>query len=109
MNDKYDGVRRLFQAATGKNTHLPSDDEYRAQIPALVDAEMAGENIASLFPDLLAHLDTCPTCDAEYAALLELAMAEEGGELPQPNNFPPLRLPGKVAFQRLVRQIAQSI
>jgi hypothetical protein len=110
MSDEQEGVNRLFRAIEGLDSAAEADHEkYLAGLSSLVEAEMAGENIASLYPEILAHLDTCVSCGAEYSALLELAMAEARGEIPQPATFPPLRLPRPIAIQQLVRRIVEAL
>lgn len=108
MSDETEGLSRLFRAAGGE--HNPADcDECRAHLPSLVEAEMAGEDVSKLYSQALAHLDTCADCDEEYAALLDLALAEERGELPQPTTYPALKLPRAIRMQRVVRQVAQAV
>ncbi len=107
-DNQADGLNRLFRAVSGE--HDPAFcDECRALLPELVEAEMAGEDVAALYPTVLDHLDTCADCDAEYAVLLDLALTEERGELPQPATYPDLKLPQPVLVRRFVRRLAQAV
>lgn len=107
MSDVPESLNRLFRATSGE--HSPADcDEYRAWLPSLVDDEMAGKETTRLYPQVLAHLDTCAECDEEYAALLDLALMEERGQLPQPATYPEVKLPRQIRLQRLVQQIART-
>ena len=110
MSNKRDGLARLRRAMSELNED-PSvtHDDYLAQLPALVEAEMAGADIRRLYPELLAHLDWCAGCEAEYAALLDLALAEARGALTAPAKYPRLQLPPTVALRQLVRQMAAAI
>jgi hypothetical protein len=111
MNDNDDdGVKRLFRAMEGLDAASSTDHTpYLDRLPALVEAEMAGEAVAVQFADLLSHLDGCFECSEEYAALLDLALAEARGELPQPASYPPLRLPTQLAIQQLVGRVAEAL
>jgi len=50
---------------TGCEQGLELIDEY-------VELELAGEDPASRFPGLAAHLRTCPGCRVDYEGLLDL-------------------------------------
>lgn len=108
MSDMPEGLNRLFRAASSE--HNPEGcDECRGWLPSFVEAETAGEDVSLLYPQVLAHLDTCADCDEEYAALLDLALMEAQGQLPQPGEYAELRLPRPLRLRRLVRQITQAV
>lgn len=100
-------LTRLFRAVGAE--HDPAAcDECRAQLPSFVEAEMAGEDAAALYPTVMDHLATCADCDAEYATLLDLLMKDAAGELPEPATYPKAKLPSALRLRRLARKIAQS-
>jgi len=81
MDSENDKVNRLFQAVDGG-----ADLDHEgclALLAVYVEAQRAGENAGNLYPQVVRHLDTCEACDAEYAALLDLAIAEERGLIPR--------------------------
>lgn len=59
-----------------------SCEERQTLLPACVEAELRGENVAERFPDLWQHLLICDACGSIYADLLEVTMLEEAGQLP---------------------------
>jgi hypothetical protein len=70
---------------------LPPESECAAYLPRLasyVDAQLAGEDYLSRYPDIAIHLDTCLACADSYARLydLEIALAQEA--LPTPKVMP---------------------
>ena len=108
MTDLPEWANRLAQATD----HPPDDSacaECQAWLPALVDAELAGGDVASLYPKTLAHLSGCENCDATYAAMLDLALAEAEGRLPQPASYPEVQLPPQVQLRRLTGQLLDTI
>jgi len=71
---------------------LPDDglpcDECRAWLPAYVDAEICGLSDHQHFLPVKRHLLLCPGCAAAYLELLELALAEEQGQLRRLTRYP---------------------
>jgi hypothetical protein len=93
MSDEQAKLGRLFRAADGLKAMEPAGHEvYLAQLAEFVESELAGENLAARYANLLAHLDVCVSCSAEYAALLDLAIAEQNGLLAEGQGMPALRL-----------------
>lgn len=78
-------VFRLGNAVWNDTAETFGHEACRAALPALVDAELAGEAIAKLFPNVKHHLDRCDGCAFEYAELLDVALAAQRGALPQPD------------------------
>ena len=58
-------------------------DQLQALLPALVDSEIAGEDLSVRFPLALAHFAQCPDCAEEYRALCEVARLEAQHRLPE--------------------------
>jgi len=107
-------AEKLARAILGEGSTDLSHEECRAVLPAYVDAEMGGERVANKFPRVKRHLDVCEGCSAQYAELLEVALAEQAGEIPvsavvpQPDLTFLLDLPGfsrKIAT-RILRTIS---
>lgn len=83
-----DELLHLARAVAGVHDPAMSCDECQAWLPTYVDAEIGGLAVGQLYPDVKRHLDLCPVCEAEYLEMLELALAEDAGELPVPERFP---------------------
>lgn len=79
--DKPEPVQRLGDALWGPVETDISHDECRAALPQFVEAQVAGEDAAAQFPRVQRHLDHCEDCGEEYALLVDLELAEQGGEL----------------------------
>lgn len=77
MTDSRDNARRLFRAV--QDTESAEHEACRAVLAAYVEAQVAGQDADSLYPNVQAHLDTCEDCDAEYAIMVDLARGEERG------------------------------
>lgn len=52
------------------------------RVPAYVDRELAGAEVAREMPDLQRHLALCRDCHEEYEALRDLAQLDAGDGLP---------------------------
>jgi hypothetical protein len=52
------------------------------QVPAYVDRELEGADVAQEMPDLHQHLAQCGDCFEEYAALRELVALDASAGLP---------------------------
>ena len=109
------GLQGLAQAMVGADETTMTHDECLSWLPSFVEAEMGGLPAARLYPEVKRHLDGCANCEAEYAQMLELAMAEEAGELPpvasdqQPDLsfIPPLLAPPSLSD--VVRAFARHV
>jgi hypothetical protein len=66
-----DPMERLARALVPPDDDI-GHDESQAQLPAYVEAEMRGVNVAQRFPQLTRHLHHCDECAALHAELLEL-------------------------------------
>jgi hypothetical protein len=97
---------RLFRAA-GSEHDMIQCEECRALLPGYVQAEMEGEDMRHLYPQVASHLDGCIECDGVYAELLDIAASEERDELPKVES-PPFNLPSDLRLRRLTRQIARA-
>lgn len=77
------GVERLRRALAGDDGGL-THDEVLAQLPTYCEAERLGLPVAQQYPELTAHLDTCPSCAQELVALQEALSWQEAGPMPLP-------------------------
>jgi hypothetical protein len=88
-------------------------DECRSWLPGYVDAEVGGLAVAQLYPDVKRHLDLCSECAGEYLEMLELALAEDAGEIPVPERLPTPDLaflsPVPVSLPDYVRSVAEKV
>jgi hypothetical protein len=57
-------------------------------LSAYIEAELDGENAASLYPAVAEHLSTCEECSEEYADLKSILVAERDGTLVDPPTQP---------------------
>jgi hypothetical protein len=78
----------LVRAVLGLPDDHLSCDECQAWLSSYVGAEIAGLSDNPRYRPVKRHLLLCPTCEEAYLELLELALAEEEGRLPQPVHFP---------------------
>jgi hypothetical protein len=105
MSDSGDNARRLLRAlSTGEEV-----GDHAACLAALaefLEAEMADEDVARLFPEVQAHLDICEECDALHTEMLDLLMADELGLIPELDHLPSLRMPREVLVRRWARNAA---
>ncbi len=78
----------LVRAILGMPDHYLSCDACQAWLPGYVDAEVGGLAGDLRYAPVRHHLLLCPSCEEAYLELLELALAEEEGRLPQPARYP---------------------
>jgi len=97
---------RLFRAVGGDPDSIQCE-ECRALLPRYVQAEIEGEDVRHLYSQVASHLDGCIDCDGIYAEMLDIAVSEERGELPEVQPYP-FNLPLVVRLRRLTRQIARA-
>lgn len=81
-------LQRLAGALWNPPAEGLSHEACRAALPQFVDDEIAGERVAETYAEVKHHLDECDSCSAEYAELLDGALAEERGLLPTPQITP---------------------
>jgi hypothetical protein len=108
MSDYDDNARRLLRALSA-GEEAGDHDACLAALAEFVEAEMANEDVARLFPEVQAHLDTCQECDALHAEMLDLLMADEAGLISEPDHLPPLRMPREVLIRRWARDTAGAM
>ncbi|MCI0397404.1 MAG: hypothetical protein L0332_29480 [Chloroflexi bacterium] len=78
-------ARRLVEVLRQR----PDEATHQAALGQLADyvaAQLAGQDILALYPEVAGHLDACPECAGAYARLYELEAAGEA--LPQPGQLP---------------------
>ncbi len=107
MSELPEGVERLFRAARGEHD-LAECEACRAGLPTFVEAEAEGEDAARVYPAVAAHLDVCEACGEEYAALLDIALAEAAGLPGAPGAAPPLVLPRPLRLRRWAHNVASA-
>ncbi len=81
-------LRRLGDALWQPEQAQEAHAACLAALPEYIQAEVAGEPVAKLYAAVKHHLDRCDTCAAEYADLLQVALAEQQGLLPRPATTP---------------------
>ncbi|MBI4674681.1 MAG: hypothetical protein HY741_23805 [Chloroflexi bacterium] len=81
-------LQRLGDALWNPDDEQLSHAACRAALPEFVDAELAGDAVAKLYPAVKHHLDRCDECGREYAELLDTAWAEQRGALVKPRAMP---------------------
>ncbi len=75
--------RRLGTAVWESTDTTVTHIECLSGLPEYIEAEVAGELVAQLYPNIKHHLDWCETCASEYLDLLEVALAEQRHALPK--------------------------
>jgi hypothetical protein len=83
-----DEILHLARAVAGVPDSQMTHEECRSWLPAYVDAEIGGLAVGEIYLEVKRHLDLCRECEAEYLDMLELAIAEDTGQLPVPETFP---------------------
>lgn len=106
-----DELPNLARAVAGVEDPDMQCDECRAWLASYVDADVGGLPAAELYPKVQRHLNLCADCVAEYLDMLELALAEEAGELPVPERFPApdLSFLPPVSFIELAREMVTKV
>lgn len=103
----------LANALEGDRESVLSCEECQTQLPAYVEAELEGAELAARFPAVWRHLLLCDACGALYADLLEVSMLEETSRLPSPAVIPAPDLsflPSRATtMRRWVQEIAAAI
>lgn len=101
----------LARAVTGVHDPAMSCEECQAWLPTYVDAEVGDLAVGQLYPEVKQHLDLCSQCEAEYLEMLELALAEEAGALPAPEEFPApsLAFLPRLSLSGYVRSLAEEL
>jgi hypothetical protein len=72
QNPRVDALERLL----GPTGYEVGCDECFELLDEFVELELAGVDADARIPGVRAHLDGCPACREEYAALRELVSAE---------------------------------
>jgi hypothetical protein len=79
-------ILRMVEALLAAPEETLACDQVSAQLPAAVDAAIAGEDINKRFPQLVAHLQLCDQCRQEFEDLLDITQVAEAGNLPEPED-----------------------
>jgi hypothetical protein len=96
-------ILRMVEALLAAPEDTLACDQVLAQLPAAVDAAIAGENINKRFPHLVAHLQLCDQCHQEFEDLLDITRMAEAGNLPEPDQFP------QPSFQRVSQRAEEEL
>jgi hypothetical protein len=106
-----DEVLQLARAVAGVRDSTMTCEECQSWLPAYVDAEVGGLTVGQMYPEVKRHLDLCPDCEAEYLEMLELALAEDAGELSVPDKLPvpDLTFLPRLSLPDYVRSLAEEI
>jgi len=112
-----DELLHLARAVAGVGDPAMTCEECQSWLPGYVDAEVSGLAVGQLYPDVKRHLDLCSECEAEYLEMLELALAEDAGEIPVPERLPtpdlaflsPAPVPIPVSLPDYVRSVAEKV
>lgn len=83
-----DELLNLARAVAGVEDPEMTCEDCQAWLPSYVDAEVGGMPAGEEYPAVHRHLNLCADCEAVYLEMLDLALAEEAGELPIPEHFP---------------------
>ncbi len=104
-------VGRLAHAASGQRDRSMTCEECRAGLPAYVTDEVGDLPVAARYPEIKHHLEGCVNCEAEYVAILQLAILEDAGQAPAPVHWPVPDLTFLPALQLpdYVRTLAEEI
>lgn len=102
-------TNKLARAALGESEDDLTHQECIDALPAYVDLELANERVASKFPRVKRHLDTCDDCSTQYAELLEVALAAQEGKIPIAATTPTLDLAFLTTLPDFVKEKAAEI
>jgi hypothetical protein len=90
-----------------------------AQLPAVVDAAIGGEDISDRFPQFAAHIEACDQCRRQFEELLEISQLAEAGSLCEPKRFPQFsfhqvwrqgeKAPSTIGRERLLDRFRQHL
>lgn len=92
MRFRESGILRLAKGLLAAPENALDCAQAVEDLPAAVDAALAGNDVVRAFPVLAAHLELCGACRREFEDLLEIGRAAESGLLPQPAGLPTLPL-----------------
>ena len=92
MKQKRSEILRMARGILAAPDDALACRQVSAQLPAAVDARIAGEDIAERFPDLAAHLEFCAPCRRQFEELLEITQVAEAGHLAEPERLPQFSL-----------------
>jgi hypothetical protein len=75
-------TRPLLRDLLGSSGSDPGCDVWAEILDQIVEAEAAGRTLAEAFPDYGRHLESCPDCDEDHDALLNL-LRTQAADRPQ--------------------------
>ena len=113
LPDRPSGLLDLARALTDQAAAPEKEacTAYQEMLPAYIEAELNGEPVRRLYPELSRHLDRCSTCGPVYVDLLEVALQAEQGLLSVPASMPALDLSflPSVSFVERTRQVIEML
>jgi hypothetical protein len=77
MNGYEDTPESALERLLGPSGYEVGCDECFERLDEFVELELAGDDAEAKIPGLRAHLDGCPACHEEYAALRALVADED--------------------------------
>lgn len=72
MSQAPEKLRKLMQMIAQTRESELDCGEIFALLDRYAEAALAGEDLSTLYPQVIHHLELCPDCLEEYRALLEL-------------------------------------
>ncbi|MBC8448213.1 MAG: zf-HC2 domain-containing protein [Chloroflexi bacterium] len=105
------GLRRLAQVVTGQPDRRIMCSACEEALPAYVDDEISGVDVAGKHPDVKHHLDLCEACASTYAHLLQLAweMEQHAAALPALESALDLSFLPRLTFQEKIREYVSAL
>lgn len=93
--------KRVIESILTAESEPATCKQYRLDISAYIEAELAGEHPEAQYSELAQHLETCPDCYEDYMDLRRLLTLEQEGQLEEPPR------PGQFDFSFLEEAPAQ--
>lgn len=98
-------LRRLGDALWNAEDGQISHAECLEELPAFIDAELAGDVVSSVRPRVKHHLDRCDTCAQIYSEMLDTEWAQQRGILATSANLPLPDLSFLPQTKRSIREV----
>lgn len=76
-------LKQIFEDIYKASERGTNCTEFKAIIPTAVELEIKGSNVREAYPDLFAHMETCPNCEEIYSDL-KFALSEEALRIEMP-------------------------
>jgi hypothetical protein len=76
--------KRVIESILSAEDEPVTCEPHRRPISAYVEAELNGQDVKTLYPELAKHLESCPDCYEEYTDLVRILDLERQGRLEEP-------------------------